>query len=79
MTKLPELKPTANPSSNVEATAHHEGRLFVRFRGRPTFYSYADVPAEVHDEMAASKSPGTYLRANVLGKFPHEKHELEDK
>lgn len=74
---LKSLKPPKNPSSNVEAVDHQDGHLLVRFKGRPTVYSYADVPASVYDELMASKSPGTFLRANVLGKFEHAKHEPE--
>lgn len=69
------LQPPKNPSTNVDAIDHQDGCLLVRFKGRPTVYSYADVPTSVFEELMASKSPGTFLRANVLGQFDHTKHE----
>lgn len=69
------LQPPRNPSTNVDAIDHQNGHLLVRFKGRPTVYSYADVPASVYEDLMASKSPGAFLRANVLGKFEHTKHD----
>ena len=77
MSKLPELKPPTGESTNIDAIAHHDGRLWVRFKGRPTVYSYAGAPADLHGQFMTAKSPGKFFRENVFGKFEHEKHEPE--
>lgn len=67
-----DLKPVK--SSNIKAIGHDGADLHVEFAngGR---YSYAGVPGELHQRLMQTDSPGKFLRAHVVGKFPHQKIE----
>ncbi len=70
-----KLKPLE--SGNVDAIDRQDGHLLVRFKGKPTVYSYDGVPADLHKEMLDSKSPGSVFHGKVKGKFAHTKHDPE--
>lgn len=65
------MKPTPL-SSNIEAIGHdaEKGELHVQFKGGKR-YVYEDVPAELHDRMAAAESAGRFHYAHIKGKYRH--------
>lgn len=63
-------------SSNIEAIAHENGRLSVRFKGG-AIWDYADVPAGVHDEMLKAESIGGFFHRHIRGKYEAKKREDE--
>lgn len=75
MAKIPELTPVK--SSNVDAIGHDGQKLFVRFKGKGTVYSYTGVTQAMHDEMKAHESPGGYFHSKIKGNFDFEKHDPE--
>lgn len=53
-------------SSNIDSIAfapgdNGKGVLMVKFKGRPTVYSYTGVPQENYDAMMAAESMGSYF------------------
>lgn len=69
-----DLKPVQ--SSNIKAVGHDGADLHVEF-ANGGHYSYAGVPDELHQRLANSHSPGKFLQAHVIGKFPHTKIDPE--
>lgn len=63
-------------SSNIEAIGHDGDALHVKYKSGGT-YTYAGVPESMFHNARSSDSVGTYLHANVKGKFDHAKLEPE--
>lgn len=61
-------------SSTIHSIAHDPaiGALEVKFKDGNT-YRYDGVPAVVHQRMLRSESPGSFLRANIDGVYPHKR------
>ena len=68
---LPELKPLDKPSTNIAATAHHGGALFVKFNSGK-IWKYPGVPAAAYNEMLLSGSVGSYFARHIKPMFPGE-------
>lgn len=78
---LPPLTPVE--SSQIHAIGHDPATntLAVQFKGKNgpgSVYTYANVPADMHAEMLAAKSIGTYFGAHLKSapdKYPFEKQQ----
>lgn len=57
-------------SSNIEAIGHDGDALHVKYRSGGT-YTYAGVPESVFHNARSSQSVGTFLHANVKGRYDH--------
>lgn len=66
-------------SGHIEALGHHEGDLYVQFKGGSR-YMYKGVPKSLYETaFDDGVSPGKWLDSKVKGKFPHSKLEKESK
>lgn len=64
-------------SSNIESVGYDAptGDLHVKFKSGGDTYVYHGVPAGVPQSMLKAESIGSFLQANVRGKFKHTKQE----
>ena len=58
-------------SSNIRSLGHDGESLFVAFKNGGV-YAY-DCPHVHYANGLGAKSPGTWLRKEIAGKFPHRK------
>lgn len=70
--------PTMHPvqSSNIVGIGHVGAALFVAFKNGGT-YRYEKVPVAMFDQLREAKSVGSFLHANIRGKY--EARKLEPK
>lgn len=68
------LTPTYVISSNIDALAHYDGKLYIRFKSGIT-YSYANVPFTYFDAMQKAESAGQFFHRMIKNKpeFPYTK------
>lgn len=66
------MKFVAVASSNVEAVAYDNDKLYVRFSGGGV-YRYHGVPPERHAALMAAPSKGAYVAQHIKHKFPTDK------
>ncbi len=64
------IEMTSVASSQIDAVGYdaETGTLFIEFKGGST-YSYADVPAEVAEQLLAAGSVGSFFAANIKGQY----------
>lgn len=69
-------QPTIHPvqSSNIASIGHDGAALFVAFKSGGT-YRYDNVPVAVFDQLREAKSVGSFLHANIRGKYEGRKIE----
>ncbi len=70
MDKKIDVKLTPCESSQIESFGYcpDSKTLAVKFKSGG-LYHYANVPADVHEQMKAAESVGSFLHKNVKGKF----------
>lgn len=63
-------------SSNLQSVGHdpETDTLHIRFKDG-SLYEYTGVPAEIHEELMNSGSPGKYVAETLKGKYEHTKLE----
>ena len=61
-------------SSNVKSIGHDadSNTLAVEFKDG-SIYHYHDVPKDIHEGLVSAKSVGSYIHANIKGKYKHAK------
>ena len=61
-------------SSNIKSVGHCKdtNTLAVEFKDGAV-YHYADVPADVHEQLVSSKSVGGALHSIIKGNYRHSK------
>lgn len=61
-------------STNVAGVKYEEEqqKLHVRFTNGMV-YIYRGVPSDEVENLVHASSPGTYLRVNIIGTYPHER------
>jgi KTSC domain len=74
--KHPRRKTVPKTRSRGSSITNHSydpatKNLTVTFHHGKT-YTYRDVPTEVADGFREAPSQGTFLHANIIGKFKHE-------
>jgi hypothetical protein len=67
-----ELTPVV--SSNMAAVGYDaiQNVLVVQFKGNEKQYPYHGVSPELHAEMMAAPSIGSFFARNIKGRFPNE-------
>lgn len=56
-------------STNVEQVGYDADTQVMAVRFKSGLYHYFDVPELVYQELLASESKGTYLAANIKGRY----------
>ena len=60
-------------SSNLEAVGYDPATRTLRVKFKTGTYEYTGVPANVYNALVNASSVGTYLSANIKGKYPYAK------
>ena len=69
-----EMRPPKNKSSHIHSLGFdaETGTMAVQFH-KGGVYHYHGVPQSTFDELHGHDSPGSHLRAAVVGKYKHSK------
>lgn len=65
-------------SSNIQAVAWDQGKLYVKFSKTGAVYCFDDVPEDEFTAMASAESVGSYFHASIKHRYNGKPHVSAD-